>query len=290
MAEISLLLPFGGDARLADDALQALSTRMQKNCSDSDYELVAVEWESADLLGEERATRHGTNVRYFRHDRAIDAWECARLSLARTSAPFVGLVAGAIPLLTPRVLEHALLARKVDPDPLVVVPSYRLHATRQDSPWGIPPDPAAGPETRNGEADAARGYRLFEFASFASPFEHGFLAPFDDVNCLFVRRESLESALEGGSDEGLPLVGRLAERPQSKLVILAGEGAFTTENDPVARERPAAPKLAVPTREPLVLGVVPGDAQRFLFESTNWAGLFHSVVKKRGAAPYPMDP
>jgi hypothetical protein len=287
---ISVLLGFGGDARRADEALRTLSAGVQKNCEEGDYEIVAVEGDSPDLLGEVRVRAHGANVRYLRRALASDAWDGARLSLAHTTAPFIGLIFGAIPRLTPRVMEHALLATKVDPDPLIVVPSYRLHATRQDGPWGIAPDASAEPDALSSAPGAVSGYRMFEFASFAPGFQRGFLAPFDEVNCLFVRRESLAAAVEDSASAEMSLLGRLAARPHTQLVVLAGEGAFTTEDDPVMRQQPAPPKLRVPTREPLLLGVVHGNAQRLLFESTDWAGVFHSIVRKRGGVPYPMDP
>ena len=47
--------------------MRTLSARHQWNVSEGDYEIIVVENESAEMLGEEAASAFGSNVRYFRH-------------------------------------------------------------------------------------------------------------------------------------------------------------------------------------------------------------------------------
>jgi hypothetical protein len=283
MPELSIVVPFSGDAERAEDTLRSLSPGVQRHVGASDYEIFAVEGPSSDELGQSRASAHG-GVRYVRHEAPVDLATAAKLGLALSEAHFLGIVLGT-PLLTPRTVEHALFATRADADPIAVVPSYRVFASRQDG-FGPTPDelPKGVPLPVDWEQDP---YDLFDFARFSPMVERGYLSPFTDVSCVFAKRESVAAALEGDIGQG-SLFGRLLQRPSSRLVILASEGALSrADGTPLPAP---TPKRAVPTREPLVLGAFSWQVQRFAIEAAEWGEMFHALAAESGRPTYAMDP
>jgi hypothetical protein len=182
-------------------------------------------------------------------------------------------------------VEHALLSARVDPDPVAVLPSYRFFASRQDG-FGATADelPRDAPLPVDWEKDP---YGLFDFARFSQAFERGYMNPFTDVFCLFVRRESLAAALSRGRATA-SLFGRLLQSPSARLVVLASEGALTRADG--TPPRAPTPRRTVPTREPLLLGTFPWQVQRFAIEAAEWGEMFFALAGESGQPVYPMDP
>ena len=63
--KVSIVVILHRMSRQAENTLYSLSTAFQRNVSDDDYEIIAVENASDDPLGEARARAQAKNLRYF---------------------------------------------------------------------------------------------------------------------------------------------------------------------------------------------------------------------------------
>src|SRR5690242_4480651 len=121
--KISFLVVIYKMSRQAENTLLSLSARLQRNVSEAEYEIVAVENESDDMLGEARACAVGGNVRYFARTETLPTPVFAlNFASEQSRAPLVCLIIDGARMVTPRLVEHALLAQRLVEHPLVAVP------------------------------------------------------------------------------------------------------------------------------------------------------------------------
>jgi hypothetical protein len=281
----------------AENTIRSFCAGYQRNVAESDYEVIVVENASTDVLGEERALSLGGNVRYFLRDEpGTSPGPALDFGVSRARAARVGLVIDGARLVTPRVVEYALLAGRMDPASLVVVPGYHLGPTEQQKNPGY--DEAAERALLRGIEWPSNGYRLFEISTLSSANRHGVFHPFMESNCVFCPKASYEAIggadprfdLPGGGSVNLYLYRKLAMLPASRLVVLPGEGSFHQFHGGVTTTHPGprlGPRLGpgeesldevlaahksqlasilgapfeAPKREPMLLGAVTSFAQ-----------------------------
>jgi hypothetical protein len=251
---VSLILPLsGGNSAAAERALHSLSLACQRNVRRDEYEIIVIERPSADVLGELRAKRADADVRY-----AVVESSSRGLELEPRSASLIGwLLEPAI--VTPRVVEHAILAARIASEPLIVVPTYDLVASDTTVARGTAEDDLWSSMSRSGTGEYG-AYRLFDRVQFSALNPAGYLADTYGATLFFHRPgadERWPDALEiGGADTARDLYRRLRNRPETRVIVLGGEGCFRSAS--VAN----APALSDPTpddrREPLLFGVLPG--------------------------------
>lgn len=286
--ELSLVVVVHRMSRQAANTLHSLSTAYQRSVSSDDYEVIVVENRSGDLLGEAAALSAGPNFRYVLRDEPGVSPAPALNHGARVArAERLGLLVDGARLVTPRVVEYALLAGRMDPRSLVVVPGFHLGSEEQQR---APDHDAAREQALLASVGwPGDGYRLFEISVPSSANPHGPFHPFMESNCLFCAREDLERIggvderfdLPGGGSVNLWLYRRLALLPGTRLVVLPGEGSFHQAHGGVTTT--AAPELPevlqahreqlarllghpfeAPRREPMLLGAVTSHAQTWL--------------------------
>lgn len=290
---LSILVIVHNMPRQAGNTLYSLSARYQQNVAESDYEVIVVENRSANLLGEPFVTALGSNFRYFlREESGVSPAPAVNFALAQARGEFVGLVIDGARMLTPRVIEYALMAQRMSPQALVMVPGY--HLGTQDQKEHVQAGHSEQLEiSKLEELDwKNHGYRLFQFACFSSSNRRGYFQPMQECSALFCNTGTLRSL--GGADErfdqpgggslNLHLYRQLGLLPGSLLFVLPGEGSFhqfhhgvtTTESE--GRQALLASfqqrldeiwhgEFRALTREPILLGSVTLWAQRFLEES-----------------------
>jgi glycosyltransferase involved in cell wall biosynthesis len=306
--KISFLVVVYRMSRQAENTLLSLSSRFQQNVSEEDYEIIAVENRSDDVLGEERALAVGNNVRYFLRDEATQTPVFAlNFAFEQSRAPLVCLIIDGARMVTPRLVEHALYAQRLVDHPLIAVPGYHLGPEEQHKNVTSGYDEKVEAELLERIDWKNNGYDLFKIACFSGANAKGYLAPMLECNCLFCTREAFEKIgraderfdLPGGGSVNLHIYTKLAALQESKLIVLGGEGSFhqfhggvtTAEID----EREAvleSHRLQLRAinggtfegvhREPLMLGVVPGQAQEFLKLSAGFGAFHHAACKQLG--------
>lgn len=306
---LSVVLPLRAASRQAANTLSSLSAPYQDTPPGS-IEIVLVEARSPDMLGEERARRHGENVRYFEVDDGPGArTRSVSLGLLESRAASVGLFMDAAHLVTPRALDTALRALALDDAALVVLPEYRFDGARVPEAGRVETEQAFL-ENRNWRKDP---YGLFSIARFGPANPNGCLSPLLGAVGLFAPKR-LFAAL-GALDDRLDLPGaaalklslytELARLPKTRLVVLPGEGAFRQhhpelDTPAVADEEANMEKLLFSAvfripgfkavhREPLAFGTVPGPTLPFFTESAALAEYHCAACRKRGELPWYTD-
>jgi len=311
---VSVVIVVHRMARQAENTLRSFSVPYQRDVRPEDYELVVVENTSDDLLGEDRARAAAPGVRYFlRDETGTSPAPALNFGVAQARASMLGLVIDGARLVTPRVISYALLARRMSEDALVAVPGYHLGQSEQQNNVGY------GEAEERGLLEGAdwqrNGYRLFDIACVSSANRHGVFHPLMESNCLFCSRKAFDGIggaderfdLPGGGSVNLYLYRKLALLPESRLVVLPGEGSFhqfhggvtTTPSEDLEAvllshrtqlaERLGAP-FEAPRREPMLLGAVTSHAQRMLAFSAERATPRFERFRAQGKPAWSDDP
>jgi hypothetical protein len=292
--------------RQAENTLYSMSAAYQRNCDVDDWEVVVVENRSDSMLGEERVRAMGENFHYFRSDEeTVSPVSALNLAFERSSGESVAVVIDGARMVTPRIVEQALLARRLVERPLIVAPGYHLgpKPQYQSSREGYDEDV----ERKMLEASGWRenGYALFDIASFDDTNENGLVNPFLESTCLVCPRTCFEEvgradprfSTPGGGIVNLDIFERLCRLPKTRLIVLCGEGAFhqfhggTSSSSDAAREAKLAAFRAEYEsirgrpfrgfdREPLLFGVVPPEAHRFIQRSAELGHLRYLMVQE----------
>jgi len=301
--------------RQLENTLRTLSAAHQLNVREEDYEIVVVENRSAALLGRKSVESLGANVRYFlRDEEGVSPGPALNFGVSQARGEAVALMIDGARMVSPRVVEHVLLALRVHPRPLVVVPGYHLGPAPQHlSSLGgydeqVEQRLLAAVEWRQD------GFRLFEIASLDEATENGFLNPMLEATFLAVRRESYLAV--SGADEAfvspggglinLDIFERLCGLEGTRCIVLWGEGNFHQYHGGVssrggsrrderleafrreyARLRGRA--FATYDREPVLLGVHSSRAREVLEKAATLGTLRYEMILKMGRPEWPND-
>jgi hypothetical protein len=282
--------------------LFSLSPEYQRNVRASDYEVIVVENASERLLGAEVAEKTGPNVRYFlRHDASRSPAGAVNFAATQARGAMVGVLVDGARLLSPGIVELALLAHRATPEATLAIPGYHLGSELQQRAVNSGYGEAAEARLLAQIEWPADGYRLFDIACLSGSCAGGFFLPFAESNCLCLPRRSFD--VLGGLDEGFVSAGggyvnldfyhRVCELAGATHFVAPGEGTFhqfhggTTTGglrdeararlmEEISAEYRAlrGRDFALPAREPLLLGKIPHNARRFVHKSAQgWANL-----------------
>lgn len=283
-------------SRQARNTIRSLAVPHQLHVSEQDYEIIVVENESDDLLGEAAATSLGANVRYFlRPNEGRSPVPALVHGVRAAQGTYIGLIIDGARMVTPRVLHYAGAAFRITPHAVVAVPGYHLGTAEQHRN----PEHDQGTEQRL--LDHIRwtedGYRLFEVSTFfRGRHQHGYLLPLMESNCVFFSREAYDAIggvdtrfdMAGGGMVNLDLYKRLVERREAELFVTPGEGTFhqyhggvTTKADDQREELLASFRdqyaqirgthYTFAQKRPRLIGAVPGWALPMLTFSSSCA-------------------
>jgi glycosyltransferase involved in cell wall biosynthesis len=279
----------------ARKTLHTLSPAYQRNVLARDYEVIVVENASDRLLGAEVAEASGPNVRYFLREESSQSPAGAvnfAASLARGS--MIGVLVDGARLLSPGIIELALMARRASANAMLAVPGYHLGSELQQRAVDSGYDEAVESRLLSEIDWLSDGYRLFEMACLSGSCAAGFFLPFAESNCLCVSRGLFERlggfdaafASPGGGYVNLDFYARACELPDTTLFVTPGEGTFhqyhggvTTgglRDESRARfmneirgeyRRLRGKDFVLPDRDPIYLGRIPRSARRFVHQS-----------------------
>ncbi len=293
-------------ARQLENTLFTLSAQYQKNIAAYDYEVIVVENESNDNLEPAIVEQLGRNFKYFRRvETAHTPVPAINFAFEQCSAPLIGLMIDGARMLSPRVLEYALLISKLSDRALTVVPGYHLGADEQH----LADDYNEAVEQTLLESInwQSNGHLLFDIASFSGGNNKGFFQPFMECNCLFASAASFRDigyadpqfTRRGGGGINLHMYRSLGMLPNATVFVTPGEGSFHQFHGGVttmAYEGRQAELLAHKTqlqglwpdgfhslrKEPLLFGAVPHNAQKFLAVSVEFENKRFNRLRKIG--------
>jgi len=294
MPKLSILLIVYKMPRQALNTLYSLSTQHQRNVRESDYEIVVVENESSLNVDEELVHAIGNNLRYYRRkESSASPCRAVNFGLEHCRGESIGLMIDGARMVTPRVIEYALMAQRADPDSLMAVPGYNLgpaeHQYHLDTGYNEDIEKKLL-EQCNWQKN---GYRLFDIANISGANHKGIFHPLLESNCMFSSAENFRRInganeafdLPGGGSINLHMFRQLGLLPQAKLYFVTpGEGSFHQFHGGITTQQAADREAVLEShrkqlhsyweggfhamrREPQLLGAVGSHAQRFLKES-----------------------
>src|SRR6478735_404089 len=127
MPRLSIIVVVYRMPRQAMNTLYSLSARHQRNVSEADYEILVMENLSADNLDPQAVQALGSNIRHYRRTESSHSpVNAINEGFREARAPFIGLIIDGARMVTPRVVEYALMAARISANALVTVPSFNL--------------------------------------------------------------------------------------------------------------------------------------------------------------------
>lgn len=288
--KVSVLVIVFDMPRQAMNTLYSLSAKYQQNIAAEDYEIIVVENRSAHTLDPDKIKNILPNSRYFLRDESGSSpVHAINFGFQQCQAPMIGLMIDGARMLSPRVLEYALMAQRMDVNAMVAVPGYNLgpaeHQLAQQHQYDEPTEILQLEKIEW----KINGYRLFDISSIGGANPTGIINPLLESNCIFASRTCFEKigwadtefTYPGGGSLNLHLFRSLGMLPETQhYFILPGEGSFHQLHGGVtthAREdreqllKQFAQQInkrwgvfSVLKREPILLGAITAHAQRFL--------------------------
>lgn len=282
----------------AEKTLLSLSAQYQRGVTETDYEVIVVENSSGQVLGEERATRHGSNVRYFYREETLPSpVPAVNFGASQARGTHISIMVDGARMLSPAVVSYILAATRLHPKTLVAIPGYHLGPTLQQRSMLEGYCQEVEAELLDSINWPRDGYRLFEISCLSGTSGSGYFKPIGESNCLTVptglwqELGGFDPAFTetGGGQVNLDFYKRAVELPDTELVILIGEGSFHQFHGGITtgtqgKERVNAMNdhfnqyaalrgepYKSPTKRPIYLGSLPDSAMKFMHHGTTQA-------------------
>ena len=229
--DVSIVLVTFNMARELPRTLQSLSREMQTGVEQITYEIIVVDNGSEPPL----SIRPDPSVSVIRiGDAPPSPCHAVNVGLRACHGRLIGVMIDGARLASPGLVQHAVLASRLHPRPVISTLSFHLGPDRQDRTVldGYGRDTEDALLASSGwEQD---GYRLFSISSLAASAKDGWFRPIFESNALFLPRpmwaelggyeERFVSA--GGGLANLDVFERAWSLPGSQYIVLLGEGTF----------------------------------------------------------------
>lgn len=219
----------------AERTLYSLSPAYQQGVSESDYEVIVVENHSDRLLGEQRALRHASNVRYcHRQETLRSPVNAINFGAEQATGSHIAIMIDGARMVTPGVVRLALEAFRMAPNAAVSAPGYHIGHKLQQVAVNEGYDEKAEAKLLSSIEWPKDGYRLYDIAVLSGSCVGGFFRSNYESNfiCMSVRKWRALGGMDpryndfGGGNANLDLYKRLLESPDTPFYLLFGEGSF----------------------------------------------------------------
>ena len=297
------------------NTLLTLGPAYQRNCTARDYEVILVENSSAENLDRESIAALPANIHYFlREEDSRSPVPAINFAFEHCRGQYVGLVMDGARMLSPGVIEHALLAQRITGQALTVIPGYHLGGREQHLYDNARLALAAEQALLASVNWREDGYELFSIATFSGANRRGYLHPILECNCLFASRENFRRVGDadsrfmqpGGGSVNLHIYRSLGMLPGIELFVVPGEGSFHQFHGGVStsgyeeRDAELARHLEqlnnywpggfhALRREPRLLGRLPRQALPFLAHSLQRSLNRYGKMREEQRVPWPDD-
>lgn len=281
--------------RQALNTLISLSPDYQQGVEADDYEVIVVENRSRRNMDAAAIAALPGHFRYFLRDEpGVSPAAAINFAFSKAQGPLIGLMIDGARMVTPGVVQYALMARRMTTEAMVVVPGYHLGEHEQQFHLSSGYSEEHEQRLLEGVDWQRNGYRLFEISCLSGANPNGIFHPFMECNCLFMDAEVFRDIgqaderfdLPGGGALNLYIYRKAAMHLRTRSFMLAGEGSFhqlhggvttseVAEREAIlSRQREQLGQLLgepfrSPTVEPVLLGKVPGPALRYLKHSVD---------------------
>lgn len=276
----------------AENTVRSLMAGYQRSVQAHEYEVLIVENRSARTMSADFVASLPANFSYhLREETQPTPVHAINYGIETSRGENVCVMIDGARLLTPGVVKNTILGHRLSDLSVVTVPGYHLGFELQQkavlSGYGYEKEAAL----MQSIAWPQEGYRLFEIACFSGSCAPGFYLAHSESNCISLPRKMWQALggydaafdARGGGVVNLDLYKRACEFPGALHVVLPGEGTFhqfhggvTTGGDEDAKrdkfiveimdqyEQIRGEKYTSPLTEPVYLGEIPDQAQKFV--------------------------
>jgi hypothetical protein len=281
-------------ARELPRTLHSLSPAMQRGIAAGQYEVIAVDNGSPEPVRFDDCTATGMRLSWHRLEAAPPSpARAANVGLGQAQGRLIGVMIDGARLASPGLLAGALLAARLAERPVIASLGFHLGPAVQMESVRDGYDQREEDRLLEASGWTEDGYRLFDISVPAGSSAGGFFQPIAESNALFMPRALWDEL--GGFDERFVSPGggllnldtyvRACELPDTRLIVLLGEGTFHQVHGGIATNAPVSPwdqfhdeyvrlrgkNFAPPEREPIYLGRVAAPALRLIEESARLA-------------------
>jgi len=296
------------------NTIYSLSAAHQKNACESDYEIIVIENESTNNIDEQALLTLGNNIRYFRRiEASASPCRAVNFGLQQCRGKSIGLMIDGARMVTPRVIEYALLAQHADADSLLAIPGYNLGPLEHQYHLDIGYNENVEQQLLAHANWKHNGYRLFDIANISGANDKGIFHPLLECNCMFSSARNFERIaganeefdLPGGGSINLHMFRQLGMLKQAQLYFVApGEGSFHQFHGGITTQQASDREEVLEShrkqlhsyweggfhamrREPLLLGAVGSHAQNFLHYSAEMGKKRFNWITRGNHARHP---
>ena len=287
--KLSIVCVFYNMVRESARTLYSLSYPYQRNTTRGDWEVIAVDNGSAAPLDEEFVRSFGTEFRYeFFRTESDSPVEAINHGATLARGEHVAIMIDGARMASPGLIHLTLASLRSFENAFVTAPAWHLGPDIQNRSILSGYDQAYEDEMLATVHWRDDGYDLFNISTLAMSSSGGILAPINEANfCalgkdLFDDLNGFDAGFEtpGGGLANLDFYKRVAERPDTQLIQLLGEGTFHQFHGGVATNVPLKDHPLHTFKEeyrrlrgrdfcptataPYYFGKIPEQAQRFV--------------------------
>lgn len=288
---LSVIVVFYRMQREAPRTLHSLSTAYQLHATDYEYEVIAVENPSEQMLDAEQVKAFGENFRLLHMpEPSLSPAAAVNYGVSQAQGEYVMILVDGARIVSPGVLHYSMLATKLYENPFVATLGWHL---------GSKPQQESIHEGYNQQVEDKLlasidwrddGYRFFGISALAGSCKQGWLGQIAESNCFTLKKSTFEKmggyslafATPGGGFVNPDFFQRAISDTAQQLVILLGEGSFhQTHGGAVSghRSRELLVEMkaeyseirghkfdcAEPVNPPLFLGTIPQSSKKYFF-------------------------
>ena len=293
--ELSVIVIGYNMTRELPRTLRSLSPAMQRGIKAEQYEILLIDNGSPEPMKLQAFPTFGAQVSCHRIDNAsVSPAAAANFGLKQARGRLIGVMVDGARLASPGLLATALLAERLDARPVIASLGFHLGFMPQMESLNHGYCQASEDALLEAADWTTDGYRLFDIAALAGSSGGGFFLPIGESNAIFLPRrlwreldrfdERFQSP--GGGYVNLDAYRRACELPDSRLIVMLGEGTFHQFHGGAATNAKTPNKhleyheeyvrlhgkdFVFPQRETIYLGQAPTPALRVIEQSARLA-------------------
>lgn len=245
---LSIVVVFHDMQRESARTLYSLSLPYQRNVSENDYEVIALDNGSAAPLSEDFVRSFGSNFRLIRHETtSVSPVAAVNLGVSAATGGAVAIIVDGARMASPGLIKNSLLALSLSENPVVYARSWHLGPDVQNKSILEGYDQTVEDALLSEAGWQSDGYRLFGVSTLAQSSAGGFFGPIPSEFSWVAMPKAFFEAV-GGFDAGFRSPGgglvnqhfrnKILADPSADVVQVLGEGVFHQIHGGVATNVP----------------------------------------------------